>query len=218
MTALFSTRLSLKPRLALAAILLLFVPYRSFAQETELPRIGPAPSFSLTTQDNQPLAWADLRGKPVVLTFIFTTCRSECPILTAKLVDIQRRFSLEQKEIPQFVAVSIEPVHDTPKVLESYANNFGADLRAWSFLTGSPAAIAELARRYAVYVKRQPDESIDHTFLTSLIDSDGIIRVQYQGAQFERDEFLADLRALIRSGKSPNLSKRDSGRERSHVQ
>ena len=189
-----------------------------FDQEMELPRIGSAPPFSLTTQDNRPLAWADLRGKPVVLTFIFTTCRSECPVLTAKLVDIQRRFSSEQKGIARFVAVSVEPTLDTPGVLKAYANNFGADLRAWSFLTGSPAAIAELARRYAVYVKRQADESIDHTFLTSLIDRDGIIRVQYQGTQFDRDEFLSDLRALIRSGKSPEKSQRKTGRERSHVQ
>ena len=127
-------------------------------------------------------------------------------------------FVRRQKGILRFVAVTVEPAHDTPKVLKAYANNFGADLRAWSFLTGSPAAIAELARHYAVYVKRQPDESIDHTFLTSLIDRDGIIRVQYQGAQFDRDEFLADLRALIRSGKSPELSQRETGRERSHVQ
>lgn len=203
MATLFSAKLSLKPRVALAAILLLFVALRSFAQEAELPRIGPAPSFRLTTQDNQSLAWADLRGKPVVLTFIFTTCRSACPVLTAKLVDIQRRLSSEQKGIPRFVAVSVEPEHDTPEVLKAYANNFGADLRAWSFLTGSPAAIAELARRYAVYVKRQADESIDHTFLTSLIDRDGIIRVQYQGAQFDHDEFLADLLSLIRE--KPNI-------------
>lgn len=66
-----------------------------------------------------------------------------------------------------------------------------------------PAVIAELARRNAVYVKRQEDESIDHTFLSSLIDHDGIIRVQYQGAQFDRDEFLADLRILIRE--KPNI-------------
>ena len=208
MATLFSTQLSLKPPVALASILLLLVVFRSFAQETELPRIGPAPSFSLTTQDNQPLAWADLRGKPVVLTFIFTTCRSACPVLTAKLVDIQRRLPAEQKKILRFVAVSVEPAHDTPEVLKAYADNFGADLGAWSFLTGSPAVITDLARRYAVYVKRQPDESIDHTFLTSLIDRDGVIRVQYQGAQFDRDEFLADLRALVRSGKSPDVSQR----------
>lgn len=218
MATLFSTQLSLKPRVALASILLLLVVFRSFAQETELPRIGPAPSFSLTTQDNQPLAWADLRGKPVVLTFIFTTCRSACPVLTAKLVDIQRRLSSEQNGIPRFVAVTVEPAHDTPAVLKAYANNFGADLRAWSLLTGSPAVIAELARRYAVYVKRQPDESIDHTFLTSLIDRDGIIRVQYQGAQFDRDEFLADLRALIHGGTSSDVLQREVGRARSHVQ
>ena len=218
LTTQFSALLILKLRFVLAAIFLLPFALQCFAQEAELQRIGSAPPFSLTTQDNRPLAWADLRGKPIVLTFIFTRCRSACPVLTAKLVDIQRRFSLEQKGLPQFVAVSIEPAHDTPDVLKAYANNFGADLRAWSFLTGSPAAIAELARRYAVYVKRQADESIDHTFLTSLIDSDGIIRVQYQGTQFDRDEFLSDLRLLVRSGKSTEVSQSETARERSHVQ
>ncbi len=128
MATLFGAQLSLKLRYVLAAIFLSPFSLQCFAQETELPRIGPAPSFSLTTQDNRPLAWADLRGKPVVLTFIFTTCRSECPVLTAKLVDIQRRFSLEQKETPRFIAVSVEPTRDTPEVLKAYAYNFGADL------------------------------------------------------------------------------------------
>ena len=60
-----------------------------------LPRIGPAPSFMLTTQDNAQLKLTDLRGKVVAVTFIFTTCKDTCPVLTAKLVGVQRKLAAD---------------------------------------------------------------------------------------------------------------------------
>jgi cytochrome oxidase Cu insertion factor (SCO1/SenC/PrrC family) len=57
-------------------------------QPSGLPRIGAAPGFALTTQDSAPLALSDLRGKVVLLTFIYTSCTDTCPLLTGKLASL----------------------------------------------------------------------------------------------------------------------------------
>ena len=169
-----------------------------------LPRIGPAPSFMLTTQDNAQLTLTDLRGKVVAVTFIFTTCKDTCPVLTAKLVGVQRKLAADVSPNVAFVAISLTPKHDTPDVLKAYADAHNADLSRWTFLTGDAKQIQALAKQYGVFVKaKKSADDVDHGFLTSIIDRAGIIRVQYIGVRFEPNELLADLQALVKELASP---------------
>jgi protein SCO1 len=169
-----------------------------------LPRIGEAPSFSLTTQDNAQLKLTDLRGKVVAVTFIFTTCQDTCPVLTAKLVGVQKKLSAEISPHVAFIAISLTPKHDTPDVLKAYANAHNADLSRWSFLTGDAKQIQALAKQYGVFVKaKKTADDVDHGFLTSIVDRAGVIRVQYMGVRFEANELLADLQALVREPATP---------------
>lgn len=162
-----------------------------------LSAIGPAPDFSLTTQDEKALTMRDLRGKVVALTFIFTQCKDTCPVLTAKLVGVQRKLTGASDAPVYFVAISITPKHDTPQVLKRYALAHGADLSRWAFLTGDAKQIAQITKQYGVYAKPKDDDDMDHAFLTSIIDRSGTIRVQYMGVRFKPEEFIADLRALV---------------------
>ena len=82
-------------------------------------------------------------------------------------------------------------------MLRSYAKTHGANAAGWSFLTGAPPAIDAVVRSYGAYAKRIDRGNVDHLFLTSLIDRQGRIRVQYLGYRFNPDEMLADLRALL---------------------
>lgn len=183
------------PRLALVGSIAWFSAALAWAEP--LPFIGAAPNFLLTTQEDRPLTLHDLRGKVVALTFIFTQCSSTCPVLTAKLVDVQRKLTVAADRDVRFVAISLTPEHDSPQDLKRYAQAHGADLARWSLLTGDGPQIRRLAKRFGVWVKRseQPTE-VDHGFVTSLIDRRGTIRVQYIGTRFATDELLADLRHL----------------------
>lgn len=158
---------------------------------------GPAPGFELTAQDGHRLALADLRGKAVVLSFAFTRCGDICPVAIYKLIWMQDELGPVFGEGVQFVTVTVDPEHDTPAVLADYAETIGARTEGWSFLTGPADRVAEVARRYGVYAKPAGEEGVDHILLTSLIDRDGVIRVQYLGERFDADEMLADIRALI---------------------
>jgi protein SCO1/2 len=163
-----------------------------------LSKIGPAPGFTLTNQEGKPLSLRQLRGKVVVTTFIFAGCGSTCPLLTAKLISIQRRLGAGSGTRVYFAAISVDPLADTPEVLKRYAQAYGADLGSWVFLTGDPGQISDVAHRYRVYYRRLAGDDIDHTFLTSIIDQGGTLRVQYMGVRFDPEEMLQDIRSLLR--------------------
>ncbi|HWX64545.1 SCO family protein, partial [Bradyrhizobium sp.] len=74
-------RAALLVALALVAFPAL-LPAHEAGGDKRLPMIGPAPTFTLTSQDAKPVALADLRGKVVALTFIYTDCPDICPLLT----------------------------------------------------------------------------------------------------------------------------------------
>jgi protein SCO1 len=185
----------------LFAMAMLAWPALSIAHEAgadkRLPVIGPAPPFQLTSQDGKLVALADLRGKVVALTFIYTGCPDICPLLTQKMVDIQDELGAEFGAKVAFVSISLDPERDTPEVLKDYAQFWGAKLDGWAFLTGSLEAVHDVTRRYGVFFAKKEDGSVDHTQLTTLVDADGQMRVQYLGARFDPEEFRRDLMSLV---------------------
>ena len=187
---------------ALAVLLVLAAAIPAPAHQpghgTRLPTIGAAPPFALTTADGARFALANLRGKVVAVTFIYATCTDTCPLLTAKLAGLGRRLGKDFGAKVAFVAVTVDPERDTPEVLRSYAQAHGAHGPGWTFLTGTPAEIEDVARRYGVFARKTDRGDVDHTFLTSLVDRDGTLRVQYMGVRFDPAEMLRDLRALLR--------------------
>jgi len=162
-----------------------------------LPTIGPAPGFTLTAQDERRLSLTDLRGKAVVLTFIYTTCADTCPLLTAKMAALQGRLGADFGRRVFFVSITVDPERDTPGVLKGYGTAHGARFDGWAFLTGAPADIHDVARRYGVYARKTARGDVDHTFLTSVIDPRGYLRVQYLGVRFEPTELLNDVRSVL---------------------
>jgi protein SCO1/2 len=166
-------------------------------EEERLPTIVPAPDFALTSQDGAQVTLEALRGKVVAVTFIYTWCPDICPMLTDKMARVQDELGEDFGTKVAFVSITIDPERDTPAALKEYAKSFKADFTGWSFLTGEPATVLEVAHRYGVAVARQADGAVDHTLLTTLIDRDGRMRVQYLGYRFDEEEFRRDLQSLV---------------------
>lgn len=165
-----------------------------------LPRIGPAPDFTLTNQDGLRVSLRAFRGRVVAITFIYTTCVDTCPLLTAKMASLQERLGRDFGPRVQFLSITVDPARDTPAVLKRYAEQHGVQNAGWTFLTGSPSEIRAVATHYGVYYRTISRGDVDHTFLTSLVDQDGILRVQYLGVRFDPNELLRDLQTLMREG------------------
>jgi protein SCO1 len=166
-------------------------------EEQRLPTLGAAPEFALTSQDGAEVTLAALRGKVVAVTFIYTSCPDVCPMLTDKLARVQDELGSDFGSKIAFVSITTDPERDTPEVLKGYAEAFDANLAGWSFLTGEPAAVLDVAHRYGVAVVKAADGGVDHTLLTTLIDPQGTMRVQYLGYRFDEEEFRHDLQSLV---------------------
>ena len=171
-------------------------PHQTFQQQA-LPKIAPAPEFSLTSQDGGHVTLADFRGKVVAVTFIYTFCTATCPVLTPMMSFVQDQLGPNFGTKIAFVSISVDPERDTPEVLKEYGQAFGANLAGWAFLTGTPDAIRDVTRRYGVFASKTANGEVDHTFLTSIVDPSGILRVQYVGVRFDPDELRRDLLSLL---------------------
>jgi len=165
--------------------------------QQRLPVIGPAPEFALTSQNGLPVTLADFHGRVVAVTFIYTACPDVCPLLTDKMAHVQDELGAAFGPQVAFVSITVDPEHDTPEVLKEYAATFDADLQGWVFLTGAPTDVREAAQGFGVAVTRRADGLVDHTLLTTLVDRDGAMRIQYLGYRFDPEEFRRDLLGLL---------------------
>jgi protein SCO1/2 len=188
-------------RLLLLGLLSCPVHAHDGLRDQRLPVIGTAPDFSLTSQDGTTVSLRSLRGKAVAVTFIFASCTDTCPVLTNNMARVQDELGSAFGPKVAFVSITVDPERDTPEVLKRYAENFGADLKGWTFLTGNPATVRDVVRKYGVFARKTMSGDVDHTFLTSLIDPKGILRVQYVGVRFDLEELRRDLLNLLDESK-----------------
>jgi protein SCO1/2 len=125
-------------------------------------------------------------------------CTATCPVLTPMMSFVQDQLGNDFGTKIAFVSITVDPERDTAEVLKQYAQAFGANLAGWSFLTGSPQAVREVTHRYGVYASKTANGDVEHTFLTSIVDPRGILRVQYLGVRFDPGEFRRDLLSLLK--------------------
>lgn len=109
------------------------------------------PSLQLTDSHGQAVDLAQLfdTDQPLAVNFIFTSCTTICPIMSATFAQAQRQLGVDAREI-QWISVSIDPEYDTPERLRAYAQQLDAGPN-WHFLTGNLSSIVALQKAFAVY-------------------------------------------------------------------
>jgi protein SCO1/2 len=157
---------------------------------------GAAPEFTLLDQSGRPLALGDLRGKVVLLTFIYSSCADVCPPITTAMTALQQRLTAEERASVFFLSVTTEPEVDTSAALRAYARRHGADLASWAFLTGSAQAVREVWQSFGLTVKRRGKGLVDHSAWTFLIDRQGMVWYRYFGSLLEVETLLEHIRTV----------------------
>lgn len=122
------------------------------------------PNVVLTTQDGQKVHFYDdvLKGKSVVIDLIYTECQDACPLETARLVQIQKLLGDRVGKDIFFYSISIDPKHDTPKVLKEYAEKYHVG-PGWTFLTGKKEDIDLVSKKLGLYSDPDPNNRDGHT-------------------------------------------------------
>lgn len=159
-------------------------------QTAKLPVYSQIESFSLTERSGKTVTLSDLSGQVWVANFIYTTCPTVCPRLTAKMQDVQSFVLAKEAELGRdanvrLVSFTVDPENDTPEQLASYAQSWNADPRIWLFLTGSLDDIsrAVIEGMKIPFEKRGPEAAIEimHGEKFVLVDREGQIRAYFDG-------------------------------------
>jgi cytochrome oxidase Cu insertion factor (SCO1/SenC/PrrC family) len=138
-----------------------------------------APSFTLADQFGRTVSLSSLRGHEVVLAFIDSRCASVCPLTAAILRQALHRIGPVHARRVALVAVNADPA--ATRVADVY--RFSAEngmLHQWTYLTGSPAQLKAIYRRYDVYVCVEPDGDVIHDAAIFIIDPQGRERLYYE--------------------------------------
>jgi protein SCO1/2 len=153
--------------------------------------------FVLVNQDNQRFDSATLRGKVVVLNFIFTTCTDVCPIFTANLAQLQQTLNPRHGEDVFFVSITTDPEIDSPKVLKAYAQRYSAGLKNWAFLTGSETELNRVWKSFGIRVIKKARGLVQHVSLTTVIDQQGVRSFNHYGEKWRAKDVGKDVLSLL---------------------
>jgi protein SCO1/2 len=152
----------------------------------------PVPDFTLTDQNGTKIRLAQFRGEVLGVTFLYTTCPdvNACPMTMAKFSRLDAM--LREKKFGHLLVVTVDPEHDTPSVLRDYAEKAGADAKRWSFLTGAPPEVAEVASRFGVLYSRKGAQVL-HQQAVAVVDPEGKLATISYGENWEPEQILKDM-------------------------
>jgi protein SCO1/2 len=171
----------------------------SDSRTSPLADIGPAPRTVLVDAAGKPFDLASLKGKVVLVSFVYTTCTGACPATTqaiARIQDVLKEAKLWDTSVA-FVSITLDPKRDTPEVLREYARLFHADPAAWHFLTGPPGQVQSVIADWGMWVKTGPTGALDHPSRVFLLDPKGRQREIYNLEFLKPSDVLQDVRGLV---------------------
>lgn len=159
--------------------------------------------FSLRDRKRRKVAFEDYRGKPLVVSFIYTACFHTCPIITQTLKRAARiaRDTFGDDSF-QMLTVGFDTRRDSPDKMRIYARQQGvAGEPSWEFISADNETMAQLTETFGfIYFKSA--KGFEHLAQTTVVDAKGVIRHQIYGESFEPPQMVDPLKQLIFGGSS----------------
>ncbi len=152
---------------------------------------------SLIDQNGDKVSLASLKGKPLVVDFIYTSCPGPCLMETAKLANVALRLGSDLGSKVMIVSISVDPEHDGPKQLLAYSRQQGADEKGWYFLTGGPGDVDKALAGFKLSRQIEPDGSVGHLVDMMLIGPDGRLVHEYNGEVVKAQTIVDDVRKTL---------------------
>jgi protein SCO1 len=162
---------------------------------------GYIPNLPVVTHEGKTLRFYDdlIKGKIVVINFIYTSCQDVCPIATARLAQVEEKLGDKVGRDLFFISMTVDPEHDTPERLNDYAKAFGTG-PGWAFVTGKPEDIRAINYKLG---ERSSKLSEHRNEIVLGNDPDG---------QWQRDNLFGDLDRLVMTIHGFNPKWRDEAR------
>ncbi len=157
-------------------------------------RVG---DYLLTGADRRSVALSDLRGRPLLVSFVYTGCIDVCPTTTRHLARAvaQARAALGADSF-NVVSIGFNPPSDSPEAMAAFARQNGIRDPLWRFLSADSATAAALARDLGFTWHATPG-GFDHISQLSIVDARGVVYRQVYGDAFELPQLVGPLKELI---------------------
>lgn len=158
--------------------------------------------FMLTDQKGNTFTQDTVKGKIRVTNFFFARCKGVCPKMNGNLATaVYEKFKYSPNIV--FVSHTVDPNHDDPKVLDTYANNMAAEYKHWYFVTGDYEDIAEVQNQYLLpKADGSSMDKIAHSQHIILVDKEDRIRGTYDGLDYAKMKKLEeDIKVLLQEYK-----------------
>lgn len=161
--------------------------------------------FTFTNQHNEEVSLDDLKGEVWLAQFVFTNCTTVCGPMMVNMANLQDELIKEKVEDYKIVSFTVDPVVDSPEVLQGYLDVFApSDESKWEMLTGyKQDEIAEIAKKsFATIVADDPNsDQVTHGVNFALVNQEGLVVKLYNGNDdVPYDEIVEDMKALIKQG------------------
>jgi len=182
-------------RLAIATILLVSCATPRLVGTELTPATAP-PDFTLTDGiSGTPVTLSAQQGKVVVLSFLYTQCPDICPLTAEEFRQAQQKLTADERDRTLFVAVSVDPLHDTPAAVQAFAGDHGLATN-FVFLVGAAAQLQAVWSAYGIRIETDPSVAgVGHSDAIYLIDAKGRARVLTH-SDITADALAADLKLL----------------------
>ena len=151
----------------------------------------------LVDQNGNTVSLESLKGKPLVVDFIYTSCPGPCLMETAKLANVALRLGSDLGTKVTIVSITVDPEHDGPKQLLNYSRQQGADEKGWYFLTGGPANVDRALAGFKLSRQIEPDGSVGHLVDMMLVGADGRLVREYNGEIVKAQDIVDDVKKTL---------------------
>ncbi len=178
--------------------------YKDVLQKSQAAIGNVISNHPLTDDKSHALSMDDLRGKPLVLSLIYTSCYQICPMTTrhlAKVVD-KARDALGEDSF-NVAVLGFDAYHDSPQAMIHFARKQGIDSRGWKLLSASPATITALSEELGFEFFSSPN-GFDHITQATVIDAEGRVYRQVYGEVFDTPLLVEPLKDLLLGQPQPN--------------
>jgi protein SCO1/2 len=158
----------------------------------------PMPAFTLTNQDGRSVSLSDFKGKVVLVTAVYSTCTTTCPMMLTKIRTVLDQLTPEERQQMAVVAFSLNPESDTRELRAITSKIYGMKAPRFHFVSGVPAAVNALLDRLNVARTRDKETGqIMHSNLFFLVDRQGRIAYRLSLSQNEQSWLISALRVLL---------------------
>jgi len=175
---------------------------------------GPVPGgsvynlkMSLETSRGESVTLDSFRGQPLLITMFYAQCTSICPLTTVTMQRIDLALTPEERARLRVLMVSLDPEHDTPTALRTFAGQHHVEDPRWTIALAKPGDVRLLAAALGIRYRPLPDGTFNHSAVISILDNEGTVLASSASVTAQDSNFQQVVERAVAAHATPKIDK-----------